>query len=144
MRWLQVHTRTSQTASLLGSHRAPARGWASRREAYAGVRLSRTCPAPARPSALGPQGACRAREGTPAFTKRDFLQGSRVPLGRAGHGAWVPSLRILSQTTHPQSQLAEVPFLTAVPSAVSCDSGQIASHYPCISWQRGRFLKSRL
>lgn len=124
---------------------APARGWASRREAQTQVYGSPArAQLPARPSALGDPGSLQQGRGTPAFTKRDFLQGSRVPLGRGGDTwAWVPSLHILSQTTHPRVSWQKLPFLMAVPGALPCDFGQRASALSLYQLAEGTFSQKQ-
>lgn len=159
-RWLQVHTRTSQTASRLwlpGPRPdepdsaaavvtwAPARGWISgdkaRTQVYGPPARAQL---PARPSALGAPGSLQQGRGTPAFIRRDFLQGGRVPLGRCGDTwAWVPSLRFLSQTTNPGVSWWKSPFLKAVLGALRCYFGQRVSALSLYQLAEGTFSQKQ-
>lgn len=94
--------RTSQTASRLWSPGPRPESWASRRKHR--PRCTALPHVPSSCQALCPQGPREpaAREGNPCLCKR-VSSGKQGALGRGGdRGPWVPSLRILSQTTHPR------------------------------------------
>lgn len=121
---------------------APTRGWIAGNTAQTQVYGP---PArgqlPARPSALRAPGRLRQERGTLLY-QEGIPQGGRVPPGRCGDTwAWVPGLRVLSQTTNPRVQLVEVTFPDGVLGALHCDFGQPVSALSLHQLAEGTFFR---
>lgn len=144
MRWLQVHTRTSQTASRLWS--PGPRPEAGLAEGKHRPRCTALPHVPSSCQALCPRGPREpaAREGNPCLYQEGFPPGKQgAPGTRRGHVGLGPQPSHPFTDDTPQSQLAEVPFLTAVPGALPCDSGQRASALSLYQLAEGTFSQKQ-